>query len=151
LGEYLVKNVPTDRLVEIVRIAMVSEITEHASLIESLFGRIKKCRQDRNRILHWLHESTNKPDVVRFIDKRAGRDRNPKDYTAADIQAIAAITDAACDEIVEWWNLYNWHREVRLHGTRAQLAHPPHWALPKILRSQDKPPPRGRQPRKRQG
>jgi len=68
------------------------------------------------------------------MDKRRGREAKPKDMTAKDIQKLADAIDANADELVEWWNLYNWHYEIRLHGKPSQLTHPPRWALPRALR-----------------
>jgi hypothetical protein len=146
VSEFLVKNISVDRLVDVLRLALVAELKNYASLIDRMFGRLKAARTERNRVLHWLHETTESPDIVRFTDKRAGREQNPKDYTAKDIQKIADTMQDSYDELVEWWNLYNWHHEVRLHGKPAQLAHPPRWALPKKLRPPNKQQPRGHQP-----
>jgi len=152
VAEFLVKNIPADRLVQILRLALIAELENYAAKIEALFGRIKKCRSERNHVLHWLYETTpDNPEAIRFIDRRGGRTPDPKDYTAADVQTIASTMADAYGELLEWWNLYNWHREVRLHGKPSQLAHPPRWALPKMLRRPKPTPPRGRPPRRRRG
>jgi hypothetical protein len=145
---YLVKNLGPDRLVEVLRLALVAELPKYELKINASFEWVKTMRSTRNQVLHWLHEGTDSEDIVRFTDKRRGRERKPKDFTAADIQKIADSIRDCYGEILEWWNLYNWHCEIRLHGRPEQLDHPPHWALPKKLRPPDKPPPRGRQPRK---
>jgi hypothetical protein len=144
VAAYLVKNVPADRLVEIIRLAFVAELQEHSGLIDALFKQIKKCRTERNHVLHWLHESTDKPDVIRFTDKRGGRQQDPRDYTATGIQKIADAMAAAYGELLEWWSLYNWHHDARLFGKLGQLTPPPHLVLPKSLRPPGKPRPRAR-------
>jgi hypothetical protein len=147
---YLVKNLGPDRLVEILKLALIAELPNYKNNISALFDRIKKCRRQRNEVLHWMHEAADSKDIVRFVDQRRGREPKPKDMTAKDIQQIADETQDCHFEIVEWFNLYNWHCEIRLHGTPEQLTHPPHWALPRKLRPPNKPPPRARQPRKPQ-
>jgi hypothetical protein len=147
---FLVKSLAPDRLVEILRLALVAELAEYEPKINSLFQRVKTMREARNQVLHWLHEPTQSREIVRFSDKRRGRDKTPKDLTARDIQKIADGIRDCYSEILEWWNLYNWHHEVRLHGKPKHLAHPPNWALPKKLRPIDEPKPkkRGLPPRK---
>ena len=152
VAEFLVKNTPPDRLVEILRLTFVAELAQHSALIDALFGQIKKSRSDRNHVLHWLHESTEKPDVVRFArfaDKRGGRKASPKDYTASDIQKIADTMAESSGELLDWWNLYNWRCAARWRDTPEPPTAPPHFPLPKSLRQLSKSPPRGRQPRKR--
>jgi hypothetical protein len=87
-------------------------LTEYAPKINALFERVKTMRGMRNQVLHWLHEGTDSQDIVRFTDKRRGRERKPKDFTAANIQKIADSIRDCYGEILEWWNLYNWHCEI---------------------------------------
>jgi hypothetical protein len=147
VSQFLVKTVPADRLVEILRLALLAELPSYATHINALFVRIKSVRKERNEVLHWLYEATDSPTIVRFTDKRAGREQNPKDYTASGIQKIAANIADSFNELLEWWDLYNWHHGVRLQGKRAQLVHPPRWALPKKLHPPNRQKPRAHPPR----
>jgi hypothetical protein len=49
---YLVKNLGPDRLVEILRLAFIAELSEYAPTINTLFERVKTMRSERNHVLH---------------------------------------------------------------------------------------------------
>jgi hypothetical protein len=146
VSKYLVRTIGTDRLLEIIRLALISELSGYETQIAELFGRVTACRTNRNHILHWLSEGGAKDDIVRFTDMRRGRDRKPKDLTAKEIQMVADATFECADELLEWWNFYNWH--TTLHDRPDLLARPPRWALPRKLRRPKASPlkPRRRRP-----
>lgn len=145
---FILKNVNSDRLVELLRLALGAELAQFKKDLDGLFERVKTVRTGRNQILHWLSESTESKDIVRFTDKRRGRERKPKDLTANDIQNIAIAIGECVDELVQWWNAYNWYRTVRSHGKSEKSAHPPYSTFPKKLRPSDKLRQHERQPRK---
>jgi hypothetical protein len=59
---------------------------------------------------------------------------------------VADATFECADELLEWWNFYNWH--TTLHDRPDLLARPPRWALPRKLRRPKASPlkPRRRRP-----
>lgn len=144
VAEFILKNLNADRLVELLRTIFVSRLPAQEKHLKILFDKIKTGRGERNHVLHWLSETTEAADVVRFADKRAFRTAQPKDLTATDIHKIAGKLHECYAELIEWFNYANWYLEVSAHGTREQLSQPPHWAAPRALRQPNKPQQRGR-------
>lgn len=134
VAEFILRNINTNRLIELLQTIFLCGVPEEESDIKALFQRIKVARQDRNDILHWFYEESSIAGSAKLSDKRPFRKKPAREMTAKDVEAVADSLDQCQGELVEWMAYYDWRKELSLHDVPAEQSDPPYWAIPAKFR-----------------
>jgi hypothetical protein len=89
-AQFLLKgNLSPDRLVLLLQALLRDEFPDEAEAIDGAIAEIRRVRNERNRILHWVWGKSDAPDVAVLAKLPVFGEHLFEDKTAAEIQAVA--------------------------------------------------------------
>jgi hypothetical protein len=90
-AEFVVKsrNLSPARRVSLLQALLHDEFPEDAEAIDATISEIKRLRDERNRITHWLWGRSDEPDVASLSKLPAFGEARTENRSAASVQAVA--------------------------------------------------------------
>jgi hypothetical protein len=101
---FLVNQFPKDRLVGLLQAALHDQFPGEAERIDGVISEIGRLRKERNRILHWLWDKSDTPDIATLTRMPIFGESQVEEKTAAEVQAVADGLLAAMNELTGWAN-----------------------------------------------
>jgi hypothetical protein len=90
-GKFLVRNIDTNRLVNLLQAILLENFPEKSGLINAMMKDIVNARKERNEILHWLWGNGDDDTEARHGSMRPHREEMSKTKTARQIYDVAAL------------------------------------------------------------
>jgi hypothetical protein len=100
--EYIIKNLDTNRLVDLLRAQLQDNFPERASEIETLIQEIKSVRAERNEIIHWIWGKDDDATKAKMASLRSYRKQQFKTKTAEELYALADRLLAAVNDLATY-------------------------------------------------
>jgi hypothetical protein len=90
-SEYLLKNLDTNRLVNLLHALLRDNFKDRPALIDAMMKDIADARRERNEILHWLWGKGEDDTIARHGTYRPYRSEASKTKTAQQIYDVAKL------------------------------------------------------------
>lgn len=127
-AEFLLKNLGADRIVGLLRAKMLDMMPNEEEKITKLFSEIKRVRNERNEIMHWIWGKTEDPQTAQHATIRPYRKQIEKTKSAEDIQKIADDMLNVSKALVRWGDLFHSQHTSSLSDTLSRPTAPPNLA-----------------------
>ena len=104
-GEFLLKNLGTDRVVGLLKAILLDLHPDEATQIDNLIKTIADLRTERNELLHWTWAAGTEPGTHMSITHRPYREVQIKEWTIGQIHSTAQEMRDTGIALVHWRDL----------------------------------------------